>query len=370
MGVALDPAPRCSLLVGCRGTPRSRSSAVARIAEVPRVTATRIGGDHRAARTRSRRRGGRSPSTAPRLRATRRSRLPSRPRGPVPVPRPQIAAADPASAHRLAPQSTTPISPTASAAPESAAKSWIPRNDGSRCPGRLPSNSFTAPRNCSSAPRRRDEAPGDERAQEEAAVLPPADERRSSPARAARTSRTSRADERRPERLLVPAQCREGSTTRRRSRGRRRPRRAGTAAGRRCGEPFVAQARRSPRRRPSRRQIGEVDVDRRPPRPEIAARLVLGRGGTGTGPRQRGAAPPSSTAARPIRRRRRGPGSGACGAAKTSNYTLPPSCAHGFCGVVPRRPWGCMRPSRWDFSGPSSPPACSGSTSSASTPPR
>ena len=45
--------------------------------------------------------------------------------------------------------SATPAAPTTSAAPESAAKSWIPTKDGSRCPGRLPSNSETSPRNWS-----------------------------------------------------------------------------------------------------------------------------------------------------------------------------------------------------------------------------
>ena len=278
----------------------------------------------------------------------------------------------PASAHRLAPQEPRRSARSRAPPPKSAAKSWIPRNDGSRCPGRLPSNSFTTPRNCS--------APHVVAARLQAiSVLSTSGRSRCVAGRAgssrARGGRTQQNFAALTSWVARACSCprsvgrKHHATTMPRKHSRRGE---GDSGGAQCGETFAAQGDAPPRRRP-RREPASRDRRRRADVPDTGiAKLgwYIGRAGTGTEPMRRGAAPPSSTAARPIRCRPRGAGVGSVRAAKASNYTVPSSCAHGFCGVVPRRPWGCMRPSRWDFSGPSSPLACSGSTSSASTPPR
>ena len=170
---------------------------------------------HRAARPRARARPARR-EARPRPRARARSRPSSRRRARRRARPVASATSDQRRPTGRPSPSATPTAPTTSAAPESAAKSWIPTNDGSRWPGRLPSNSETTPRNW-------------RRPQPVAATLQATSARRSGTASRRRPHDEDRCGEERG----VPRELRDADRVRARGRSPRRGARASPARRRR-----------------------------------------------------------------------------------------------------------------------------------------
>ena len=158
--------------------------------------------------------------------------------------------------------------------PESAARSWIPTKDGSRWPGRFPSNSATIPRNWSSPHEVAATLQATKRADDRDEVGGRADEqhgrgqKRRVPAELREADRVAR------EVVVLAEEGGRGERGRRRRGGRPRRGRGRRARGGACCQPSRRLAERCRDEHASDRRVGERHVDRRRPDPERCARLV------------------------------------------------------------------------------------------------
>ena len=183
-----------------------------------------------------------------------RGRRRSTRRGSRRAPPPTTAA----TARRRRAPSAIAASPTASAAPVNAPKSWWPRNDTSRWPGRGPSGSSTIPRNISSAPAARGRRPGDEHDEEAVEVDRPAEQQHDRGREQRVLDELRRRDQVRARRLERAPEAREqrrARAARRRASQSVRPRRSGSQPNR---TPAAIAAATSEQRS----RVGAVHVDR------------------------------------------------------------------------------------------------------------